>query len=149
MRKTFDRRNLVAIFGGSALVVTLMTGVSEAREVELECRAGSERTVDFDASHETWTSGGQQRREFEADIDIEDGRGYAAGQAVGFFVDGKRVASRNLVRERDGDLAAEIEFKSWKTSGVSRFPKGFPAVKAGTVVEVRSKGKAILSCALR
>jgi hypothetical protein len=126
-----------------------MTAQASARETELECRAGSERTVEFESSLETWVADGKQRREFEAEIDIEDGKGFAAGQVVNVFVDGKKVASRSLVRERDGDLKAEVEFKSWKTSGLSRFPAGFPAAKKGTVVAVRSKGKPILSCVLR
>jgi hypothetical protein len=151
MTGIFDSRPLGFAAAAATLLAAplVLSTPAAARAVELECRAGSERSVAFEASHERWTVDGKPRREFEAEIDVEDGTGFSVGQQVNLFVNGRKVASRPLVRERDGDLSAEVEFKSWKTSGLSRFPAGFPAVKVGTVVAVRSKGAAILSCTLR
>jgi hypothetical protein len=142
------RSTLFGVMTCSVLTMTIATAHADD-EIEIECRAGSERTVKLDSSFETWTARGTERREFEAEIDIEDGKGFRAGQTVTFHVDGKRVASRKLVRDRDGDLDAEIEFKSWRSTGPSRFPAGFPAVATGTAVSVRSAGTTILSCTLR
>lgn len=144
-----SRPAFAAIAFGSLLVIAAPSAASAATgEWEVECRAGSERTVEFESSFERWTTKGEKRREFEASLDIEDGRGFAAGQIVTFHVDGKKVASRKLVRDLDGDLEAEVEFKSWKTSARSRFPAGFPKIEKGTTVSAVSKGKTLLTCRL-
>lgn len=136
------------VTAATAALAILTASAAGAREIERECEAGRDDAVSMDAEHETWRTAGQPRRSFSMDVDMERTRGFSAGQLVRFSVAGRVVAERPLVRERDGDLSAEIAFRSWR-KGARAFPKAFPAVSRGTVVSASIDGRKVLTCRLR
>lgn len=135
------------LIAATLAATVLAVPAAQARETERECEAGQEDVVSLDAEYETWQSAGKTRRSFSVEVDMERTRGFKAGQLVTFTVAGRVVATRPLVRERDGDLSAEIDFRSWR-AGSSAFPKNFPAVKTGTAVAASIDGRKSLRCRL-
>ena len=132
----------------AAVMIVSTTMGADAREVERECSSGRYDVMSLDAEFESWVRSGKVRRYFDMDLDIERTKGFSPGQIVRFDVRGRTVAERPLVRERDGDLAAEIVFRSWR-SGAQAFPPGFPRITRGTLVSVSVDGEVLLRCRLR
>lgn len=134
---------------GSAGLLAAPGARAAGFEAEIECRAGRERAVELEASHEVWERAGRTLREFEVDLEIEGGRGYAVGQVVTFRVAGTVVGTSKLSRDGDGDLNVGLDFESWRATGPRRFPAAFPKVGPGTEVAAAIGGRDVLACKLR
>lgn len=134
---------------GSAGLLAAPGARAAGFEAEIECRAGRERAVELEASHEVWERAGRTLREFEVDLEIEGGRGYAVGQVVTFRVAGTVVGTSKL--SRDGDLNASLDFESWRATGPRRFPAAFPEGRPRDRGRGRHRrqGRAGLQAALR
>lgn len=136
-----------AVLGGSILLAGVTPSEAKSDKVRFRCHAETE-TVSLNSRFEDRTNQKKARKSFRAQFE-GSGEDLAAGVQLSVLVDSVSVGTITLVEDVPGVFEGQLRFDS-KGRGrkVQPFPAGFPAVEAGSLVELQLDGETVVGCEL-
>jgi|GEM_PF-2866879 len=122
-------------------------GALASSTVIRQCQISTGPAARLSVTYTRQVKSGKVSKHFDASLEVSRAD-YKEGKWVKFLVRGVKVGSRKLIKDENGDLEADLQLTTKRSSGRKAWPDNFPNVKPGTTVKAKIGKTVVLSCTL-